>query len=128
MEQINKKRILLVDDNKTFAELVQCGFGEEFEVLCVDDGAEGLRKCEDWKPDVVLLDINMPDMNGIEFLRLMALNPQTARIPVIVATASDFNGITESLARRYINMSAFMTKLSPLETIKEKILKALEIR
>jgi len=125
MEQKIKKHLLLVDDNKQFSELVQGVFGEEFEVAWADDGPAGLQKCAELLPDVVLLDVNMPGMNGIEFLRRMSMEKAIAHIPVIVITASDFNGITESLAQRYVNVSAFITKLSPSDTIREKILKAL---
>ncbi|MDO8803577.1 MAG: response regulator [Elusimicrobiota bacterium] len=120
-----KKRLLVVDDNKDFTEMAQHIFGAEFDVLSEDEGQPGLRKCLEWQPDVVLLDVNMPSMNGIEFLRLMSQDPALATIPVVVITASDFNGITESLARRYTNMSAFITKLSPPEVVREKILKAM---
>lgn len=121
-----KKRLLIVDDNKDFSEMVQLNLGGEFEILSEEEGQAGLKKCSEWQPDVVLLDVNMPSMNGIEFLRLMARDPALAAIPVVVITASDFNGITESLAKRYTNMSAFLTKLCPPEVLREKILKAME--
>jgi CheY-like chemotaxis protein len=121
-----KIRVLVVDDNKAFTDLMSGAFGDEFEVQTAEDAALGLKKCSEWQPQVVLLDINMPSMNGIEFMRRMSLDRNTANIPVIVITASDFNGITESLARRHHNLFAFMTKLSPVETIREKVLKASE--
>lgn len=124
MESSEKKRLLLVDDNRPFADLVQQAFGDEFEVIVAEDGQAGLIECAGKHPDVVLLDVNMPSMNGIEFLRQMSLHEEIARIPVIVVTASDYNGITESLAKRYHNLSAFMTKLSPVDVIREKILRA----
>jgi len=123
--QTRKKRLLIVDDNKDFSEFVQLTFGAEFEMQSEEEGQLGLKKCSEWLPDVVLLDVNMPSMNGIEFLRLMSRDASLSAIPVVVITASDFNGITESLARRYTNVSAFMTKLSPIENLKEKILKAM---
>jgi CheY-like chemotaxis protein len=124
METNAKIRVLIVDDNKGFCDFISSVFGEEFEVQVMEDGEQGLAKCAEWRPDLVLLDINLPALNGIEFLRRMALDEAIASIPVIVVTASDYNGITESLAKRYHNMAAFMTKLSPVETIREKMLQA----
>ena len=120
-----KKRVLVVDDNKDVCEFMKTAFSDEFEVDVSENAEGGLEKCAAWLPDLVLLDINLPGVNGIEFLRRMALNQEISKIPVIVITASDFNGITESLARRHHNVSAFMTKLSPVGTIREHMLKAL---
>lgn len=121
-----KKKVLLVDDNKEFSEFFRTAFEEEFELVISPDGEQGLEKCAEWRPDLVLLDVNLPGINGVEFMQRMSVAGDLQRIPVIVLTASDYNGLTESLMRRYVNLAAFMTKLSPMENIREKMLKAVE--
>ena len=73
-------------------------------------------------PHLILLDVKMPGMNGMEFTRKLSAFRQTAAIPIIVVTASDYNSLTQSLLQKEHNVKVFMTKLSPVETIKEKVL------
>jgi two-component system response regulator (stage 0 sporulation protein F) len=80
------KKILLVDDE----ESIQIVYREEFEddgyeVISALDGLVGLEKFKEEQPDLVILDIQMPGMNGVEVLRQMKMvNP---RIPVILSSA-----------------------------------------
>jgi CheY-like chemotaxis protein len=83
---VEKKRILLVDDE----ESIQLLYREEFEdegyiVESAYNGAEALAKFEQNPPDLVVLDINMPGMNGIEVLRKM--KEMRANLPIILSSA-----------------------------------------
>lgn len=118
----DKKRILVVDDNTPFIELAANVFDADYIVDTAPDGVLGLEKAMETLPDLVLLDVNMPGMTGIEFARKLAACRETAAIPIIVITASDYNSLTQSLLRQEHNVKLFMTKLSPIETIKEKAL------
>ncbi|MFT5698197.1 MAG: two-component system response regulator (stage 0 sporulation protein F) [Desulforhopalus sp.] len=80
------KKILLVDDEPS----IQIVYREEFEdegyqVLSALNGEEGLEKFQQEDPDIVILDIHMPGMNGIEVLRLMKM--QRPETPVILSSA-----------------------------------------
>lgn len=80
------KKILLVDDEDSIHLL----YGEElteagYEVFSVLSGEEALEKFQDIKPDLVILDINMPGINGIEVLRQM--KEADSRLPVILSSA-----------------------------------------
>jgi len=116
-----KKKILVVDDNVPFVELAKGIFGTDYDLETAANGFEGLGKALTFVPDLILLDVNMPGVTGIEFARKMSANPATAHIPIIVITASDYNSMTESLLRNEHNVKVFMTKLSPVETIREKV-------
>lgn len=116
-----KKKILVVDDNLPFIELAKGMFGADYELETATNGFEGLGKALTFVPDLVMLDVNMPGITGIEFARKLSANPATAAIPIIVITASDYNSMTESLLRNEHNVKIFMTKLSPVETIREKV-------
>jgi len=82
------KRVLVAEDEPNIAEsltflLRQAGF----EVSVVGDGAEALNEARSTVPDVVLLDVMLPTMDGYEVLRRLRGDAQTIRLPVIVLTA-----------------------------------------
>ena len=81
-----KKRILVVDDDSMNLARTKIILGTEYDVLLVDSGMEALTKLRDEKVDMVLLDIDMPEMKGIEnFERMKGF---ASEIPVIFLTAS----------------------------------------
>ena len=80
-------RILVVEDERDIAELIRYHLGKEsYEVLVVGSGAEALKAARDRKPDAVLLDIMIPDMNGWEVCRCLKRDGETKEIPVIMVT------------------------------------------
>lgn len=81
-----KKRILVVDDDGMNLARTKIILGKEYDVLLADSGVEALVKLKSEKVDMVLLDIDMPEMNGIEtFERMKGF---AAHVPVIFLTAS----------------------------------------
>lgn len=91
----NDTPILLVEDDDIDALLVRRAFGEleiaDQLVREVDgiDALEYLRDAANRKPRVILLDINMPRMNGFEFLKVVKADDQMKRIPIVMLTTSD---------------------------------------
>jgi two-component system, OmpR family, alkaline phosphatase synthesis response regulator PhoP len=82
------RKILAVDDEKHIVRLVQVNLERQgYEVITANDGKEALQKVEDEHPDLVVLDVMMPYMDGFEVLQTLRRNPQTANIPVIMLTA-----------------------------------------
>lgn len=90
--------ILLVEDDPFIRDIYQVKFSQEgFEVLIVDNGIEALKKLEQIIPSVVLLDIIMPYMDGIETLKSIRSNENWKKIPVIMLTnISEKEKISES--------------------------------
>ena len=81
-----KKRILVVDDDSMNLARTKIILGKEYDVLTAESGMDALMRLRDTKVDMVLLDIDMPEMNGIEtFERMKGFAP---KIPVIFLTAS----------------------------------------
>jgi DNA-binding response OmpR family regulator len=81
----NKPKILVVDDEKRDLRLLEAMLAPEgYEVVLAHSGQEGLEKIRETHPDIVLLDIMMPGMNGYEVLRILR---QRYNIPVIMLTA-----------------------------------------
>lgn len=82
-----KIRILLVEDNDELREFLTVKFDDSYQIATAKDGLEGLEKVNDLQPDLVLSDIMMPGMDGIELLEQIKNNPETSHIPVILLTA-----------------------------------------
>lgn len=81
------KKILVIDDDLTFCELVRASADQsKYEVSTAADGVEGLEALEKFTPDVILLDIKMPRMNGMEFLEKMRASEKNGNIPVVITS------------------------------------------
>jgi len=83
-------RVLVVDDILSNVKLLEAKLSAEyFEVATAYNGAEALAKIEEHEPDIVLLDVMMPGMDGFEVCRRIKQNPITAHLPVVMVTALD---------------------------------------
>ena len=83
----NKRRILIVDDNESVVRAIEGVLTKQgYEVLAAFDGAEGLRTARSARPDVIILDIVMPNMDGYEVCQRLHDDPDTASIPVLMLT------------------------------------------
>ncbi len=82
------RKVLVIDDEPGIVDIVETNLlGDGFEVVSAKDGREGLAKVQSEKPELVILDVMMPHMDGWEVLRHMEADPNTAGIPVIMLTA-----------------------------------------
>ena len=83
-----KKKILLVDDDPDFVQAVQVIVESGgYEVRVAYDGEEGLEAVAEEKPDLIVLDVMMPVMNGHEACEKLKGDPETSGIPIILLTA-----------------------------------------
>jgi two-component system cell cycle response regulator len=83
-------RVLVVDDILSNVKLLEAKLtAEYFEVMTAFNGLECLSKMEESVPDIVLLDVMMPGMDGFEVCRRIKANPKTAHVPVVMVTALD---------------------------------------
>lgn len=81
-------RILLIDDQEGFSQLMEQVLADTpTELVALTDPHEGLRQAMVWKPDLILLDIDMPDLTGLEILQQLRRMANTQTIPVIMFTA-----------------------------------------
>lgn len=96
-KQKMKKKVLVVDDEKDIVDILKYNLerDNEFEVFTAKDGKEALELAEN-NPDLILLDIMMPELNGFEVCKQLKNNPATSKIPVIFLTAKE-NEIDEIL-------------------------------
>ena len=114
------KKILLVDDEEGIQMLYREELEDEgYEVISAYTGEEGLQKFKDESPDLVILDIQMPGMNGIETLRQMKMhNPD---LPVILSTA--YNEYKQDLSTWASD--EYVVKSSDITELKEAVRKHL---
>ncbi|MBI5203560.1 MAG: response regulator transcription factor [Nitrospirae bacterium] len=85
---MHTKKILVVDDEPDLAELVSYNLGKEgFEVSSASDGEEALKKIRKGNFNLVILDLMLPGIQGMELCRILRNDPKTKRLPIIMLTA-----------------------------------------
>lgn len=85
---ILQRRVLVIDDDPDALRLTGYIFGRAgYEVHVAANGAEGLAMVDEVKPNLVILDVMMPDMSGLEVCERLRAQPATARLPIIMLSA-----------------------------------------
>ena len=116
-----QKLILLIDDDKDFGILLKrnlelVGY---YRVATATSGHEGIETAQSMNPDLILLDINMPGMNGLEVLEKLMLGKETSKIPVMMLTALD-DDISKIKATN-LCMKGYITKPIKFSALEAKI-------
>ncbi|MBL8161590.1 MAG: response regulator [Anaerolineae bacterium] len=112
-------RVVCIEDEPEMIDLVRLILSREgFEVIGAPGGMEGLHAVEDLQPQLVLLDLMMPDIDGWEVYQRMKANPNTSNIPVIVLTARA-QSIDKVLGLHIAKVDDYITKpFGPAELMK----------
>ena len=93
---MNKKKILLIEDEPYQIMMIKFRLeANNFDFVAACDGEEGLKKAHEEKPDLILLDLVMPKIDGYEVCRRLRRNPETENTPIILFTASAGKSIIE---------------------------------
>lgn len=87
--QSNKLKILLIEDDRIEVIKFKKVLNDNFNFVLASNGKKALEEIEKSHPNVVVLDLNMPDTNGIEFLNILKNDDNLKHIPVVVLTTSD---------------------------------------
>jgi PleD family two-component response regulator len=90
-----KLKLLLVDESTTMHIMEEMMFGQEFDVFKATSGAEALKLAAEHRPDAILLDIVMGDMDGLETCRLLRNVPATKTTPIIMVTTGSEHRLVE---------------------------------
>ncbi|MDR2954526.1 MAG: response regulator [Prevotella sp.] len=118
--------ILLVEDEDDMRSYIHSRLSDSYRVVEAVDGKEALRKLKTIHPDLIITDVMMPEMDGIEFTRIVKENIDTCHIPVILLTA---NGETEQkLKGLETGADSYIVKPFNSEYLHIRIRKLLEIR
>jgi CheY-like chemotaxis protein len=115
-----KKKAIVIDDNgnnllleKDLLEIAG------FEVFEAENAADGIAAIRREKPDVIIMDVRLPDMRGTEAAKLLRLEKQTSDIPIIFVTASVAEGLDET---KGITFSGFISKPINTRTFAKEII------
>ncbi|TCK17143.1 twitching motility two-component system response regulator PilH [Thiogranum longum] len=113
-------QILIVDDSPTEAHILK-GMLEKngFEIETAENGTEGIERAKELKPDLILMDVVMPGLNGFQATRQLTKNTETADIPVIIVTTKDQE--TDRVWGLRQGAKDFLTKPVAEKTLMEKI-------
>ena len=99
-------KILIVEDEAKIARFVTLELEHEgYEVQCAYDGRSGLQRCLDWKPDLLILDLMLPELSGIEVCRRLR---QQSDVPIIMLTAKD--DVSDKVMGLDMGADDYMTK------------------
>lgn len=116
-----KKRILCIEDEPETTNLVKLILNREgYEVLGADGGEEGLRMVREEHPDLILLDLMMPDMDGWQVYQHLKEDEDTRDIPVIVVTAK-VQSIDKVLGLQVAKVDDYITKPFRPEELSERV-------
>lgn len=110
-------KILIVEDEVKIARFVTLELEHEgYEVLSAHDGRTGLQLCESWQPDLMILDLMLPQLSGIEVCRRIR---QTSDVPIIMLTAKD--DVSDKVMGLDMGADDYMTKPFAIEELLARI-------
>lgn len=123
---MSKSLILIIDDDADFSLMVKMNLESmgNFEVIISSSSKEGLVQAQKTKPDLILLDLVMPEIDGFEALKSLKKNPGTKDIPVVMLTVKDDE--VSKLKALQLYSEAYITKpigADELKAVVDKILK-----
>lgn len=118
-DEDRNQHIVIVDDNKTVCEFLSGVLKDKYHCLSAHDGVSGLKLCQDVLPDLIIADVAMPDMDGLEMCRRIRQTPDLSIVPIILLTAKDDKD-TEKMSIS-LNIDAFIGKPFDVDTLVARI-------
>ncbi len=118
------KTILIADDEETVRTLVKRLLGKTYKVLEADNGEEAVKVAVNQKPDLILMDILMPKMDGLTACYAIKRNQATKEIPVVMLTAVDYE-LNRKLSQDVMGAQDYITKPFNSEALMSMIAKCL---
>jgi two-component system alkaline phosphatase synthesis response regulator PhoP len=111
------KKILIADDNQNIRDALSYLLEDEgYKLLLASDGAEALQKVREQRPDILFLDIMMPEMNGYEVCRTIRADPQVKNTYIIMLTAK--GQVAEQKRGKEVGANEYIIKpFSPMEIL-----------
>src|SRR5271157_2825880 len=126
MDQVDtKKKILIVDDEPNVRLLSRRILSKKYEVVEGEDGTQAVEIANAQKPDVILMDMMMPKMDGLTACHMIRKDPATKTIPIIMVTAIGFE-LNIKLSQQ-MGASGYVTKPFSSEDLLDKIAQVLTL-
>ena len=114
------KKILIIEDDRDIVSLLEYRLSSQgYEVLTAYDGASGLNLAKTERPDLITLDINLPEVNGFTICSMLKADEEYHSIPIVVLTARD--GYADNVFDETVKPEAYVTKPFDMNELIEKI-------
>ncbi len=120
MEEADKRKVLIVDDEPGVRRLVQRMLSRDYSVLEAQNGAEAVDMACSYRPDVILMDMMMPEMDGLSACYAIKTNQTTREIPVVMLTAISHE-LNKKLSEDVMGADGYITKPFTREALLEEI-------
>lgn len=122
---MTKKHILIVDDSPTDVQVLKQLLSEigDFKISVAEDGDEGIQKAEELLPDLILMDVVMPKLNGFRATRILTHNDVTSHIPVLIVTTKE--QVSDNIWAIRQGACGFMNKPVDKDVLQELVLEAI---
>ncbi len=112
------RKILIVDDNRELVRALQLLL-KNYHLILAENGKQAVEIAFTLQPDLILMDVLMPEMDGLQATRMIRQNPQTRSIPILAITAGVSNGIKEECAES--GCDDFIAKPFTIEQLASRI-------
>ncbi len=114
-----KKRILIIDNDKDFVEILKCSMKKKgYDAICAYNGMDGVKQARHEKPDLIILDIMLPEMDGYSISRLLKFDLKYKNIPIIIFSSK--HGDSAAMSSE-VGADAYVTKSADAGELFEKI-------
>lgn len=118
--------LLIIDDNQEIITYLVGEFSGDYHCICASNGKEGIAIAYDQQPDLIIADLMMPEMDGIEFCKLLRKSQPTSTIPIIMLTAKD-DKLTEFKSIK-AGIDVFMSKPFDIEKLRLRMKQLVDTR
>ncbi len=118
-----KKRVLVVDDDPAISRLLERVLTQEFDVITASDGLRALALAREVRPQLMLLDVMMPGLDGFQLASRLRMLPQLRNVPIIFLTARD--GPLDTIKGIQAGARHYMTKPFKIDELMTKVKKIL---
>jgi len=120
VSELKRKKILIVDDEVDLVEVNESLLtANGYEVITAYDGLEGLKIAREEKPDLIILDLNMPKLDGYQVCRLIKFDTTLNNIPIIMLTARDKN--IDKAQGEEVKVDLYLTKPYEIEELLQSV-------
>lgn len=113
------RKVLIIDDDKTWQMFLSVAMGDDYSVLTALDGDIGLRLASEWRPDTILLDIEMPGKDGYEVCKALKTDPLLQDIPVIFVSSK--SSLQEKITGFQLGADDYLVKPCEEELLRIKV-------
>lgn len=119
-----RPKALVVEDDAGVRGMLGAALSEDFDVLAVERASDALAACRAQAPDAIVLDLRLPGLGGLEFLRSLQEDPQGRLVPVVVYTAACLSASESDLLDSFPNLHSVLDKFLGVRHLRDAVRRA----